>query len=1188
MSLPQGLVTSVQISNAAVPQVVASVKPGHTFPKLFKLISVSFKEAALDSPTFRASVNHLDSQLLNTEKWLVALTALMVKIPRHVKQLQSYFNSFLEYLMPLFLQDGLLDQEYTEPALQIIVDGLKNMWTISLAMITVNVPLVEQAKEGIVKRIVSYRLVRERFDASQKKYDRFLLLHMATSKTKEPALIMEDLAQLFAVRREYIANSLDLVVELSTVGDLINQGLIGLCHSLWRDKVDKFGDNPVISQILADVWCQIKRIQAWCDQFHHAVDTLHADISAARKQVEESSVAAFLPSDIVSDYASLLINSKLLADTQEHAVEKHGYLYMKTWIDRASKPIWVKRWAFIQGGVFGLLVLSPSLTSVQESDKFGVLVCGTKYTPNEDRRFCFELKTIDTTVVFQSETLDELKLWLKVFENCRARILSENDPMSGLLNIASGIYPPLVTEFSSSVNTVTDRVLTNSKIVNSAGQMITSSKLSSHLEKNEKLFQKFIYHQATHVELPFSTDATRSSLIAFSLVGSTAVPTALCANIWGSLNWGLYYLHDMVTDEEYEDEVPEEEFTRQIGTGIKVPKNYPNLWLAPEIQMRALFESAVDPQECCLLSFTGLWSPNSKRELRGTNYFTQNHVFTYLHLLGFVALSKSSIRNFVDVSCTPKKNFDILKLSKVEGLLRMKLFLDDGNLIAKKLNYMLENQSRDKPDGVTTMITKLLAIETTYRAEKEKKLHKTDEHHVSSFDHAIQLPDPAEPPRTDYSDEMPLMGEKTFKMPPKALLHVLFGNHSSLVDDLYLIESMTLASRTKWSKVSGNDRGLRREFISTLLYHNGKIGHIKVVQEFENMIENEYYTCRISRSSFKIMFGSEFHFLGRIVIFGVEGGQSKLRYFSSLKFKSVGLFHPILHNICLTSNASFFRTLTKKIEEASKDLGHSGKELKAIYLYGKISITDTPVEVPDTPLTFIRYGTLGRLMLRGSVASAVRRFLAVVLFILSSIKLLLKSLSMHRVLICVIVGLTFLNSVLVKRSTEAYWNAREARGAVRDIVQFEPMMMQRAIYLRDVQDLIAGGEFASNSVCFNTFKNQSFVLNYDQSIAWRSSYEDDLTRETAVKLRKALQDIGIRRNELIVNLRLLNQMEEEVARGEWRNWLANELEKCDFIQHQPIIPELGVNSSDISSDFASGVDTLMQFCDCCSHEMQLL
>ena len=44
------------------------------------------------------------------------------------------------------------------------------------------------------------------------------------------------------------------------------------------------------------------------------------------------------------------------------------------------------------------------------------------------------------------------------------------------------------------------------------------------------------------------TDTTKSSIMAYCLTSPTQIPNALTANIWGSVNWGLYYLHDTARD----------------------------------------------------------------------------------------------------------------------------------------------------------------------------------------------------------------------------------------------------------------------------------------------------------------------------------------------------------------------------------------------------------------------------------------------------------------------------------------------------------------------------------------------------------------------------------------------------------------------------------------------------------------
>lgn len=1184
-------VSTVQVDVHEPKQV--EPRANHSY-RQFKLISVTFKEAALDSPSFRASVNHLDLQLLNTEKWLLALTASLLKIPLEVNELRSFLNSFLEYLVPLFLQDGLLDQEYTVSSLNSTKSGLKTLWNLALSLVEVNMANLELLRDEIVERIASYKRLRKQFDAAQEKYDQFLSLFMALSKLKEAAMIMEDLLQVFAVRKEYIQLSLELTMKISDLSNFINERLTLLNFLLWHEKTDKFSGNPLVLGLFDDFWQVQKRIQCWSENYRKAMGNLTGDLLIAKKHIEDRTVTQFSPSSSLDDYRPLLINARNLSDVDEPSAEIYGYLFLKTWTGKSTKPIWVKRWAFIQGGVFGFLVLNPSHSSVQETDKIGVLLCNAKYTPNEDRRFCFEVRTIDTTLVLQAETLTELKCWLKVFDNAQVRILDTEDPMHELFTIASGRYPPLVTEFQSSINTVTDREITSAKIVNTAGQIITSSRLSSHLEKNEKLFQKYIYNQIAQIYLPFVTDTSKSSLIAYSLTGSTAVPTALSANIWGSLNWGVNYMNDLDPSDVYEAEIPDEPFVKQVGNGIKYPRNFPNLWLPRDIQLRALFESSVGPQECCLVSFNSLLSPNSRQELRGTTFFTQKSIYSYIHSLGFVSLSKASITKLVEAQCTKKKNYDLLKVVNLEGSLRAKLFLDDGELVAKKLNMIFKNAASDLPVGLNELINRILEIDNAHNLEKAKRKHKLIEDeprepvtNTSSFDfRASPDPSPAKALRYDFTDEMPLMGEHVIKLPPKAVFHLFFGARSTILEESFPSVRVRMLEHNKWMKDPENDNILTKEFITEYNHYGRKRGRAKVKYILEEFQDNEYYNCSIVRSYFKMNYGPRFKFCSRMVLIGIEGGQTRLRYYCDVQTESKSLFSNIVRRIGTSYIQSFLGALCRKADEAAIKIGHSGKILKAIYVYGKIEVTDTPYETPQVPFSEMSWGTVLRLFWMGTMTSATRRFFATIYFLLSATKIIFQSLSAHRLLVGIIFLLSIMNIMLGARSTQHYWNAREAKSLARDVVTFEPMMIERAIYLKDIHELINNKEIlaSSDSTCFQTFRNMSFVLNFNQPGAWSSSYHDDLTRTVATKLRKSLQDIGIRRNELLVNLRMLNALEEEIAQGEWKNWLVNELEKCDHLKHLPLVEDPVVHDQ----EFVSALESLSDFCSSCAKEMDVL
>lgn len=1155
-----------------------------------KLISVLLKEAALDLPSFRATVAHLHSQLMVWEKWIRALRSSLSQISKQVKELRSYVNSFLEYLMPQSLLEGVVDQEYTQEAMNTINGGLRLVWDISLGLLDYSIPRLDATKDAIMERVAVYQTIKVRFDETQANYDKYLRIHMATPKLKDPVLVMEDALQLYSVRREYMEASLDLIIELNELIEYFNNRIVRFIYLMWHQKMERFGSHPVVKQLLTDVWVQLKRVSAWCDTYKGSVNVLHRDMNAAKKQIRESTSASFMPSNDLNDYRTTLVNSQKLAAFPETAVEKHGHLFMKTYVERSTKPVWVQRWAFLQGGVFGLLVLSPSGTAVQETDKIGALLCNTKYTPNEDRRFCFELKTIDTTLVFQAETVQELASWLKVFENVRTRILTSGDPMTSLFGIASNRYPPLMAEFANSNNTSTDRQMTNSKIINKEGQIITSSKLSAHVMKNQRLFQNFVYQQVTRIRLPFFTDSSRSTLIAYSLAGSTAVPTALSANIWGSLNWGCYYLHEDshgLLDET--DALPEEPFTKQIGQGIMVPANYPDTLLGSEIQMRALFESEVENTECCLLSFYCLWLPNSNQELRGTAFFTHRYLYFYLHALGFVALSKTPLEQITEASCVPKRNYDYMKIYKVDCSIKTKIFLGDGLLIARKINGIIKNNNSDKPLDVSGMINKLKDIEREYALEKERLERmaesKASPNEVSSFEILNHPQESKARLRVDFTEDMSFLCSHTVKLPPKAVFHALFGDKSHILDASYPIVSVKYITQGHWMRVPGKERALVREYLSAIVYHSGRTDTMAIRQEIEDMSDNEYYCIKTLRSTLKLGLLS-FDTQTRIVLFSTESGNTKMLTYASTTFDRTTLFNPVLRSLSKTFHTAFANGLYRRLDKTAKVIGTHGQVAKAIYMYGKVHVTDVPYTIPKQETVHLDIDTIFRLTLRGTLGSVIRLITSFVLFVVRSTQMFLRGVSMHKVLVLIIAILSLMNVFLLGRSTVAYWQARDSKSVMLDIIHQEPMMMERAIYLKEVQELIKSTHVTEgNSTCFRIFQDQSFIQNYDQALAWRLKYEDETSRSIATNLRRTMREIGIRRNELIVSLQMLNQLEEDVAKGEWRNWLLDELEKCSILVNPS---SEGTSLKEVWSGYSEGVDNLLAFCECCSQEMALL
>lgn len=1142
--------------------------------KQFKLISVNLKEAVLDSPSFRASVNHLDIQLDNIEKWVEAVHQSILKIPRYVKDLEVYLNSFVEHLSPSFLADGLINQEYTVQALLTSVNGLKDIYKQSIANVTMSPLLTYDLRTIVSKRIADYREVRKRFVASQEKYDVYLNTYAAHPKVMDPSQVYEDAQHLYQVRKEYVHNSLDLIVELTAVSSVLDKLVIKLINRMWKKKYSKGKDLLVPSDIASDVLEKVHQYTSWNVAYTNAFEKLSHDLLAARVQVEESTAHQLKPSGNINDYKPSSISKTVLEETSETECVKHGYLFMKTWIEKSNKPIWVRRWVFVKNGVFGLLVLSPSKTFVQETDKIGVLLTNVRYAPNEERRFCFEIKTMDLTLVFQAETLHELKSWLKVFQNEQQRVIDSKPDNEPLYNLASGRYPPLVTEFANTNSTIMDRSLTNTKITNASGLVIVSTNLSTRIEKNLKFFLKYMYFQIPTIRPPFVTDQTKSAIISYSITSSTAVPTALSANVWGTINWGLQYIHDVSNPDE--EKLVKGFFPGSSDTFTDMyPSYYPKELVPLDIQMRALFETAVQPGDLCLLSFKCFWSPNSRQELCGRAFVTANHIYFYMQIMGFVALVKSPISHNVSADYTIHKDYQSLRFYTVDGNFRMKLYLEESKLIKEKIVFLVHNIASDKPKQLQEIIDHFATLETDYNKQKEQAVRakaltdvsddsKEDKTNPSSF--SMTVATKLTNFKVDYTDEYQVIVDKEYDVPPKVIFHAILGDYSILKKSALSFISFEAYNNRPWH--TDKDGKLFRSF-TTSVKTASKEGEIKGIQFVDDMVDDEYYNFTHTGSLFELFLGSKFSVEYRFIL--VRSTRTKTRFivYCNINFMGKLIFNPLAKSfVCGILKMEAFDS-TKILNKVVTDVGTHGMVVKAIYLYGKLSKTDEPVEEKQDPPTF--YFSAYYVFIHLFQSFLILSITGIKKFAIDGLYSVYRNINKFLVLIIVILELY--NMWLTKTTIVSYWTMRQAKQVVESYLSDAPTIIHRAVHLQDAIEPMRVN--LSSSSVYREFYSKSVILSNG---LLDDDYGDASTRTVARSLRSSYDDIAVERHTLLVKLRMLNQMESELVKAEWENWVRGESNRCKLFKESVM--------AHITQEEAAGaaISDLITYCAVCAKE----
>jgi hypothetical protein len=97
--------------------------------KLISVVPVGLKEAALDSPTFRATTLHFSEQIEYLEKWLDGYAKAASKLVTELATIENVMNTFLAYSSnPPIVSEATLDHDYTLQAMSRCGESSKDLW----------------------------------------------------------------------------------------------------------------------------------------------------------------------------------------------------------------------------------------------------------------------------------------------------------------------------------------------------------------------------------------------------------------------------------------------------------------------------------------------------------------------------------------------------------------------------------------------------------------------------------------------------------------------------------------------------------------------------------------------------------------------------------------------------------------------------------------------------------------------------------------------------------------------------------------------------------------------------------------------------------------------------------------------------------------------------------------------------
>lgn len=1277
--------------------------------KQLKLISVEFKEASVDSPAFRAHVNFFHTRMEIFEDRLQTTMAF------YDQKFKTAFDDFqrvgetivsLAFPSPVMLANGLVSNQTFTPS--VISESSLEYKKFFEFLIKVVIGTSNSRSQIIIDSLSNviepYKSKRKTFEYFQTKYDNMLNSFQdikVANKLLDPQNIQNDAQQLHEIRKSYLTVSLDLIETMSEVKlnlekhflDSISV-LISRAHNTLSTK------NPDIGLFSSAKLKYFNDYKEWVQNAVEGYEALKNDIQHAKKQIFEYASNFYAPSRDINDYNITNLHNAVEVckslPVPFVCPEKSGWLHMKTTVGKDNREVWVRRWCFLQNGVFGMFLLSPSKIYVEETDKFGVFLTQVRHAMEVNRKYCFEVKIINGSgyntdishrnhgndsknnnikIIFQTETLKDLESWLNTFELSKKYIGTLNN--STLAHeIAYKRFSPRFFEFASSTTTSIDQAITtfDSETISLLDELnCTFSEYEVLNLPDGKLFE--FHMDAT----PLTTKLSQLAILANYFTRGSWFPNGILVNIWGTTNWSEYSLCE--SKQMRSSTVVDKAHNRLSMVNSEIfPTFYDRQLQIDDVQMKNVFY-IIDQRllkmktEFLLFKFNSFWYPNAKQRFSSVCYVTKDYLFCYMNSMGFICLTKLNTDDIISVEID-KDHLNRIILYDVENVqYKMDVLFTERKAVVLKLQALIEDKVSHKLTSLESIFKKFVAIDQqvkeseatnnlnvgTLEIKQESDVKKIATRNQEGILDSVNNKDfkGTEFLETitfwkmgnvadllarlrNFRKHSTIVYKHDYNIPSKGLIHILFGDSSTAFPRCFFLASSntTTIDISFWKQEQNKEKGdgdtiLTRylkfpiDVTHYLLNRKGKIsqGNIKqkslcLKQSIVKAVENIYYEVEQGPTYIKLpmcnylrvkviycitqTFAPKDHVETRLRM-STSGSVIQMFYKFDFINKQTGeiiaeekwtyLDKILLEWAIFFSNVEFL-LVRKVIRYYLEKIGSHGKVIKAMKLCGLIGvdiqddgkkkekvvleeeeeqerkeqqqIVNNRNEqkkdfIPDEYL--VRYSFM--ILLKVFLKHIMYRIVNMLLFVIRcgiSLLIILKKIiqNLNKILLLGLFLSILFNIFLSGKSTVSFWAVKRAKSTFASYMEqsqkaHEENIANRKniIYLNDLEALTQDLALETDNLVYQEFKKQhgdSSIIN---------------------KFQATRDDVAIRRNELLVELKILQNMEREIIHGDYREFLLGETSQCDKIQKE-------------MKDFYENDAKLQKYCDSCYSELERL
>ncbi|KAG4428712.1 hypothetical protein IFR05_015804 [Cadophora sp. M221] len=623
------------------------------------------------------------------------------------------------------------------------------------------------------------------------------------------------------------------------------------------------------------------------------------------------------------------------------------------------------------------------------------------------------------------------------------------------------------------------------------------------------------------------------------------------------------------------------------------PGNYPVELRTQEAQFRMLFPN-VSRDDKVLLVFRAAWNPNEQQEFPGRVYVTQHDIYFYSHHLGLVLISGVSMDSITEVTAAPGKDCDFIFLHLREdasaGFTRItiKTFLEPLRLVQSRLNYLIDISQSKEPLNLENAITALMNMENddptrspsmeswedvsvntpiddgtlTGRSRRDRDLRATiyverGLHLGRTNKDVTKFQLPSQPIVYEPRDMQRKAVERQFDISPKALFHVMFGDKSSIFQLLYNERRAQRIAQGPWVAAEGSH--LRRDFQFQIdyvdIFRRARQANVVDYQVIDVMNDHVCYVITDSKTPWHLPHHKDFMLVSKIVITHVAKSKCKLAIYTKVDWSKAPTFSKgLVERQALDDSALDADDLVDVIADQVRKLGPHSRTKKAINIFGHVGQQTSvslfsATESGHSKRPQIKQRTLTNMLFETIGSFGESAISSVMMWSFAAVRTLWKISSAHSIILTLLVLSLLTNTFFTSRDTSEWWSERSAASFMTRIGVGPNPVMGKSIFLKDLHDALTvvtpGLSGQLGSKCYDQFRNIVNVTDLDSPYQMAGAlFSERATQSTARRLRRTRQHLGSYRHDLMIAIRVVNNVEREMIRAEWENWLLDENQRC--------------------------------------------